>query len=71
MTTALAGYALAAFAIIGATVAVCLGHIDQQTYATIVGFGAGGGLGVGAHAAGQASGQAQAAPPPTPPTLAP
>lgn len=39
-------------AIAGATVAVCLGHIDSATYATIVAGGLGLGAGAGAHAAG-------------------
>lgn len=43
---------VAVCAIAGATVAVCLGHIDASTYSAIVaGFG-GAGVGVGAHAAG-------------------
>lgn len=45
---------VAVIAIAGATVAVCLGHIDSSTYAAIVaGFG-GAGVGVGAHSAGVA-----------------
>lgn len=38
--------------IAGATVAVCLGHIDAQTFAAIVAGAGGAGIGVGAHAAG-------------------
>lgn len=43
---------IAIVAIIGATVAVCLGHIDASAYSAIIGAGLGGGLGAGAHAAG-------------------
>lgn len=55
--TALTGGAIALAAIIGATVAVCLGHIDSSTYSAIVGGGLTGGIGVGAHAAGVKQGQ--------------
>lgn len=51
----LVGAAIAAFAIAGATVAVCLGQIDASTYAAIVGSAMGAGIGVGAHAAGTRS----------------
>lgn len=44
--------AVAAVAIAGSTVAVCLGHIDASTYAAIVGAVTGASVGVGAHAAG-------------------
>lgn len=50
--TALGGAIVSVIAIIGATVAVCLGHIDAGTFAGIVGAGLGGGIGAGAHAAG-------------------
>lgn len=46
------GAIVAIVAIIGATVAVCLGHIDAGAYTGIVGAGLGGGIGAGAHAAG-------------------
>lgn len=46
------GAALAIVAIAGATVAVCLGHIDSSSYTGIVGVALGGGIGAGAHAAG-------------------
>jgi hypothetical protein len=46
------GAVVAVVAIAGATVAVCLGHIDPQTFAAIVGVFGGAGIGVGAHAAG-------------------
>lgn len=49
---ALIGGATTLAAIIGATVAVCLGQIDAQAYSGIVGVALGGGIGVGAHAAG-------------------
>lgn len=54
MTTspALIGAAVAVVAIVGATVAVCIGHIDAGTFAGLVGGASGAGLGVGAHAAG-------------------
>lgn len=38
--------------VVGATVAVCLGHIDQSTYIAIVAAVGGVGLGAGVHAAG-------------------
>jgi hypothetical protein len=43
---------VAALAIAGSTVAVCLGHIDASTFAAIVGGVTGASVGVGAHAAG-------------------
>lgn len=43
---------VALVAIAGATVAVCLGHIDASTYAAIVAGVTGASVGVGAHAAG-------------------
>jgi hypothetical protein len=46
------GAAIAIVAIIGATVAVCLGHIDGSAFTGIVAGVGGGGLGAGAHAAG-------------------
>lgn len=55
--TSLAGAAVAIFAVAGATVAVCLGHIDSSTYSTIVGGALVGGIGVGAHAAGVQQGK--------------
>lgn len=51
-TPGIVGAVIALAAIIGATVAVCLGHIDAAAYTGIVGAGLGGGLGAGAHAAG-------------------
>lgn len=56
-STALIGGVIALAAIVGATVAVCLGHIDSSTYSAIVGGGLTGGIGVGAHAAGVKQGQ--------------
>lgn len=44
--------AVALAAIAGATVAVCLGHIDAGTYSGLVGVALGGAVGVGSHAAG-------------------
>jgi len=54
MTTspAIAGAAVALAAIIGATVAVCLGHIDAGAYSGLIGVALGGGVGAGAHAVG-------------------
>ncbi len=52
--TALIGLA----ATVGATVAVCLGHIDSATYIAIIGPLAGVGVGAGIHAAGTTSGVA-------------
>lgn len=51
-TPGIIGAAVAIVAIIGATVAVCLGQIDGGTFAGLVGVCAGGGIGAGAHAAG-------------------
>lgn len=51
-TPGLIGGVVAIIAILGATVAVCLGNIDAGTFAGIVGAGLGGGIGAGAHAAG-------------------
>lgn len=50
--TALTGAIVTVVVVVGATVAVCLGHIDAGTFAGIVGAGLGGGIGAGAHAAG-------------------
>lgn len=55
--TILAGAGIAGLAVVGATVAVCLGHIDSSTYSSIVGGALVGGIGVGAHAAGVKQGQ--------------
>ena len=43
-------------AVIGATVAVCLGHIDSATYIAIIGPIAGVGVGAGVHAQGVTTG---------------
>lgn len=51
------GAAVAAIAIIAATVAVCLHAIDGGTYGGIVGAGLGGALGAGAHASGVKQGR--------------
>lgn len=48
------GGAVAIVAIIGATVAVCLGQIDGAAYASLVSAVAGVGIGAGAHASGVA-----------------
>lgn len=56
----LVGAGLAGVAIICATVAVCLGHIDSSAFTTIVGVGLGGGVGAGAHAAGVKQGAPEA-----------
>lgn len=50
------GFGVAALAIISATVAVSLGHIDTQTYSTLVGAALGGGITFGAHASGVSAG---------------
>lgn len=49
---AIIGGVIALAAIVGATVAVCLGHIDAGAYTGLVGVALGGGVGAGAHAAG-------------------
>lgn len=49
---ALIGGVIALAAIVGATIAVCLGHIDSGAYTGLVGVALGGGVGAGAHAAG-------------------
>lgn len=46
------GGGVAALAIVGATIAVCLGSIDAGAYAALIGAALGGGVGAGAHAAG-------------------
>lgn len=46
------GGAIAIVAIISATVAVCLGHIDSAAFTGIVAAVGGGGLAAGAHASG-------------------
>ncbi len=50
--TTVGGMVIFLAAIISATVAVSLGHIDSQTYSTILGAALGFGGGVGAHASG-------------------
>ena len=49
--------AVAIAALVCATVAVCLGHLDSGAYAGIVGSVVGLALGAGAHAAGVKQGQ--------------
>jgi hypothetical protein len=46
------GGAIALVAVIGATVAVCLGHITASDFQGIIGVALGAGVGLGAHAAG-------------------
>lgn len=41
---AVLGYLVVLAAIVSATVAVCLGHVDAQTYSAIVGAALGGGI---------------------------
>lgn len=53
-TPGVIGGIVAITAIVGATIAVCLGHIDAGAYAGIVGGFGGVGVGAGAHAAGVA-----------------
>lgn len=48
----LIGGIVAIVAIVGATVAVCLGHIDGAGYLGLVAALAGAGVGAGAHASG-------------------
>lgn len=48
----LGAFVLALAGVIGATVAVCLGHIDQATYIALVGPILGVGVGAGVHANG-------------------
>lgn len=55
--TTMVGGIVAVVAVIGATVAVSLGHIDSSTYSSIVGGALVGGIGVGAHAAGVKQGK--------------
>lgn len=55
------GGIVAAIAIAGATVAVCLGHIDSATFVAVVGTFGGVVTGAGAHASGVTQGK------PTPP----
>ena len=50
--TQLGAFALGIVGIVGATVAVCLGHIDAPTYIAVVGPVLGVGVGAGVHAAG-------------------
>jgi hypothetical protein len=50
--TQLGAYALGLAAVVGATVAVCLGKIDAPTYVSIVVAFGGVGVGAGVHAAG-------------------
>lgn len=52
----LGAFVLALAGVIGATVAVCLGHIDQSTYIALVGPILGVGVGAGVHANGVVSG---------------
>lgn len=51
------GAAVAIVAIVCATVAVCLGHIDGAGFTGIIGAFGGIGAGAGAHAAGVKQGQ--------------
>jgi hypothetical protein len=46
------GGTIAIVAVVGATVAVCLGHISASDYQGIIGVALGAGVGIGAHAAG-------------------
>ena len=52
----LGAFVLALAGVAGATVAVCLGHIDQPTYIGLVGPILGVGIGAGVHAQGVDSG---------------
>ena len=53
--TAFGPFLIGLAAVIGASVAVCLGHIDSATYIALVGPVAGVGVGAGVHAAGVGS----------------
>ncbi len=58
-STTIAAFGTAAIgvaAVVGASVAVCLGHIDSATFIAIVGPLAGVGVGAGIHTAGVTSG---------------
>lgn len=61
----LGAFMLALAGVAGATVAVCLGHIDQPTYIGLVGPILGVGIGAGVHAQGVDSGNATATSAPT------
>ena len=51
-TAQLGAFVLALAGVVGATVAVCLGHIDSPTYIGLVGPVLGVGVGAGIHAQG-------------------
>jgi hypothetical protein len=59
-TPQLTALAVGLVAIVGASVAVCLGHIDPSTYIAVVASFGGVGVGAGVHAAGTTSGAAVA-----------
>ena len=56
VTPQLTALALGAIALVGASVAVCLGHIDASTYIAIVASFGGVGVGAGVHQAGTVTG---------------
>lgn len=59
-TAQLGAFVLALAGVTGATVAVCLGHIDQPTYIGLVGPVLGVGVGAGIHAQGVSTGSGTA-----------
>ena len=56
ITPQLTALALGAIALVGSSVAVCLGHIDASTYIAIVASFGGVGVGAGVHQAGTVTG---------------
>jgi hypothetical protein len=58
VTTQLTALVIGLAAVVGASVAVCLGHIDQSTYIAVVAAFGGVGVGAGVHAAGVNTGTA-------------
>ena len=58
VTPQITALAIGLAAIVGASVAVCLGHIDAPTYIGIVSAFGGVGVGAGVHAAGTTTGAA-------------
>ena len=56
VTPQLTALALGVVALVGASVAVCLGHIDASTYIAIVASFGGVGVGAGVHQAGTVTG---------------
>jgi hypothetical protein len=55
VTSSLGTLILAVVVVVSTTVALCLGHIDSQTFLGIIGAITGLGMGAGIHAAGVAT----------------